>query len=108
MIPKNIAYKKQQNARDILIKTATLLFTPSMPLMRRQFFIQLLFAWLLLPASALNHFTADVQAMQSVHFKLRTPQLQTGNVIPSWVNEKNRKSPSGPNPIGNQRPPSKP
>ncbi|WVZ03781.1 hypothetical protein V8G54_024587 [Vigna mungo] len=133
-----------------------------MPLMRRQVFIQLLFAWLLLPASALNHVTADVQAMQSgiaflhssaytsetiffcmfgvrlfchshklmrndlamviasnsisrhfillysVHFKLRTPQPQTGHVIPSWVNEKSRKSPSGPNPIGNQRPPSKP
>ncbi|XP_027910771.1 CLAVATA3/ESR (CLE)-related protein 46 [Vigna unguiculata] len=79
-----------------------------MPLMRRQIFIHLLFAWLLLPASALNHATADVHAMHSAHFKLRTPPPQTAHAIPSWVNEKSRKSPSGPNPIGNQRPPSKP
>ncbi|KAG4974034.1 hypothetical protein AAZX31_11G137100 [Glycine max] len=81
--------------------------------MRRQIFVYLLFAWLLLAASALNHVTASVQAMQSVHFKLRTleanPKQQNGHVIPSWVEEKkNRKSPSGPNPIGNQHPPSKP
>ncbi|ESW04105.2 hypothetical protein PHAVU_011G065200 [Phaseolus vulgaris] len=83
-----------------------------MPLMRRQIFIHLLFAWLLLPASALNHVTPGVQATQSVYFKFRTPraipQSQTRHAIPSWVNEKNRKSPSGPNPVGNQRPPSKP
>ncbi|KAK7341703.1 hypothetical protein VNO80_24640 [Phaseolus coccineus] len=100
-----------------------------MPLMRRQIFIHLLFAWLLLPASALNHVTPGVQAMQSgiafapssayssetiffFYFKFRTPQAipesQTRHAIPSWVNEKNRKSPSGPNPVGNQRPPSKP
>ncbi|TKY67337.1 CLAVATA3/ESR (CLE)-related protein 46 [Spatholobus suberectus] len=79
-----------------------------MPQMRRQTFVHLLFAWLLLTASALNHVTASVQAMQSVHFKA-SPKPQTGHVIPSWVKEqKNRKSPSGPNPIGNHRPPSKP
>ncbi|RDY12580.1 CLAVATA3/ESR (CLE)-related protein 46, partial [Mucuna pruriens] len=104
------AYK---NARDIPIKSSTLLFTRSMTQMRRQIFVHLLFAWLLLAASALNHVTASVQAMQSVHFKLRTlhasPKTQTGHPIPSWIKEKkNRKSPSGPNPIGNQHPPSKP
>ncbi|CAJ1933095.1 unnamed protein product [Sphenostylis stenocarpa] len=59
-----------------------------MPQMRRQIFVLFLFAWLLLPASALNHVAAGVQAMQSVHFKLRTlqaiPKPQTGNAIPSW------------------------
>ncbi|XP_027345715.1 CLAVATA3/ESR (CLE)-related protein 46 [Abrus precatorius] len=81
--------------------------------MRRQIFVHLLFAWLLIAASALNHVAANVQNMQSVHFKLRTiqasPKPHTGHVIPSWAKEeKNRKSPSGPNPIGNHRPPSKP
>ncbi|KAL2328739.1 hypothetical protein Fmac_022166 [Flemingia macrophylla] len=81
--------------------------------MRRQFFVHLLLAWLLLAASALNSVTTSVQAVQSVHFKLRTlqasPKPQAGRDRPSWVNEeKKRKSPSGPNPIGNQRPPSKP
>ncbi|KAK7262440.1 hypothetical protein RJT34_30013 [Clitoria ternatea] len=81
--------------------------------MRRQIFVHLLFAWLMLAASALNHVPANAQAMHSVHFKLRTlqgsPKPLTGHVIPSWVKDmKNRKSPSGPNPIGNHRPPSKP
>ncbi|KAJ1381800.1 hypothetical protein SESBI_44808 [Sesbania bispinosa] len=83
--------------------------------MRRQTSVHLLFAWLLLAASALNHITANDQAIQSVHFKLRTTLLQAssepraGHAMPSWVKEKkSRKSPSGPNPIGNHRPPSKP
>ncbi|XP_004505876.1 CLAVATA3/ESR (CLE)-related protein 46 [Cicer arietinum] len=81
--------------------------------MRRQIFVPLLFAWLLLAASALNHVTVDIQAIQSVDFKLRTlqatPKPHAEHVIPSWVKEKkSRKSPSGPNPIGNQRPPTKP
>jgi len=33
--------------------------------MRRQILVHLLFAWLLLAASALNHVTASVQATQS-------------------------------------------
>ncbi|XP_020214671.1 CLAVATA3/ESR (CLE)-related protein 46 isoform X2 [Cajanus cajan] len=84
-----------------------------MPQMRRQIFVHLLFAWLLLAASALNHVTTSVQHMQSVHFKLRTlqasPKPQTEHGMFPWVKEeKKRKSPSAPNPIGNQRPPSKP
>ncbi|KAK7312479.1 hypothetical protein VNO77_36371 [Canavalia gladiata] len=84
-----------------------------MPQMKRQIFVHFLFALLLLAAFALNHVTANVQATQSVHFKLRTlqadPKPHTGHVIPSRdKEEKNRKSPSGPNPIGNHRPPSKP
>ncbi|KAL2983914.1 hypothetical protein AAZX31_12G061600 [Glycine max] len=80
--------------------------------MRRQILVHLLFAWLLLAASALNHVTASVQATQSVHFKLgaldASPKQRSGHVIPYWVEEKKRKSPSGPNPTENQHPPSKP
>ncbi|KAK2436064.1 hypothetical protein QL285_021078 [Trifolium repens] len=64
-------------------------------------------------ASALGHNTANVQAILPVNFKLRTlqatPKSHAEDVIPSWVTEKKtRKSPSGPNPIGNHRPPTKP
>ncbi|XP_057449160.1 CLAVATA3/ESR (CLE)-related protein 46 [Lotus japonicus] len=96
------------------IKRRTLPFTMSKPKMRRQIFVHVLFAWLLLAASAFNHVTANVQAIQSgVHFNPRTlqasPKLRGGHAIPSWVKEKkSRKSPSGPNPIGNHRPPSQP
>ncbi|PNY07151.1 hypothetical protein L195_g008948 [Trifolium pratense] len=81
--------------------------------MRRQIFVHLFIAWLLLAVSALNHVTANVQAIQPVDFKLRklqaTPKPHGEDVIPSWVTEKKtRKSPSGPNPIGNHRPPTKP
>ncbi|KAH1220370.1 CLAVATA3/ESR (CLE)-related protein 46 [Glycine max] len=103
--------------------------------MRRQILVHLLFAWLLLAASALNHVTPSVQATQSaqagsamfiatncmpphsiflhsVHFKLgsldASPKQRSGHVIPYWVEEKKRKSPSGPNPTENQHPPSKP
>ncbi|KAK7404588.1 hypothetical protein VNO78_05541 [Psophocarpus tetragonolobus] len=84
-----------------------------MPQTRRQILVHLLFAWLLFAASALTANSAMVLLLHSAHFKLRTlqasPKPQTGHAIPSWVEEKkNRKSPSGPNPIGNQHPPSKP
>lgn len=47
------------------IKRRTLPFTMSKPKMRRQIFVHVLFAWLLLAASAFNHVTANVQAVQS-------------------------------------------
>ncbi|CAL0304133.1 unnamed protein product [Lupinus luteus] len=89
-----------------------------MPKMRGKNMGYVLFACLFLAASALNHVTANVQATQLDHFKLRTlqsiPKPQGGHandVIPSWtwIEEKmTHKKPSGPNPIGNRFPPSKP
>ncbi|KAI4334510.1 hypothetical protein L6164_019193 [Bauhinia variegata] len=63
-------------------------------------------------ASSFNHFTANVQAIQSDQFKLRPVQSSSQrihkHVTPEWVEErKTRKNPSGPNPVGNHRPPSK-
>ncbi|XP_028775795.1 CLAVATA3/ESR (CLE)-related protein 46-like [Neltuma alba] len=80
--------------------------------MRGQIFLRLLLLCLLLAASPFNHFTANVQAIPAVHVKLRTLRPSTmphsGHVIPSWDEDKRtRKSPSGPNPIGNHQPPSK-
>ncbi|GAU49152.1 hypothetical protein TSUD_87350 [Trifolium subterraneum] len=83
--------------------------------MRRQIFVHLLFAWLLLllAASALDHVTANVQAIQPVDFKLRTlqatPKPHAEDVMPSRVTEKKtRKIPSGPSPIGHHHRPTKP
>ncbi|XP_019448639.1 PREDICTED: CLAVATA3/ESR (CLE)-related protein 46 [Lupinus angustifolius] len=82
-----------------------------MPKMRGQIMGYVLFACLLLAASALNHVTANVQATQSDYFKLRTlqsipkPPAGHGNDIEEKVTHK---KPSGPNPIGNRFPPSKP
>ncbi|KAI9081962.1 hypothetical protein K1719_036224 [Acacia pycnantha] len=82
-----------------------------MPKMTTQVFIRLLLCFLL-AASPLNHFTANVQAIPSVHVKLRTIRASSmphsGHVIISWDEDKRtHKSPSGPNPVGNHRPPSK-
>ncbi|XP_062172089.1 CLAVATA3/ESR (CLE)-related protein 46 [Alnus glutinosa] len=72
----------------------------------------LLACLLLLPASQHPYFTANVQALESAHFRLRRgqPSLRSHNrnALPSWVEGKKiHKSPSGPNPVGNHRPPSK-
>ncbi|KAJ7980878.1 CLAVATA3/ESR (CLE)-related protein 46-like [Quillaja saponaria] len=74
--------------------------------------IHLLLLCLLLVASPRNQFSTNVQAIQSVHFKLRPAQYTTkprsGYVMPALVHEKKiHKNPSGPNPIGNHRPPSR-
>ncbi|KAK7257801.1 hypothetical protein RIF29_32036 [Crotalaria pallida] len=71
-----------------------------------------------LESSALTRVTAKVQATQSVYFRLRNlqtvPKPHAGHVndaTPShtWIEEKRApKKPSGPNPIGNHFPPSKP
>ncbi|KAE9616620.1 hypothetical protein Lal_00034809 [Lupinus albus] len=82
-----------------------------MPKIRGQIMVLVLFACLLLAASTLNNVNANVQSTQSDHFKLRTLQsipkspAEHGNDIEEKVTHK---KPSGPNPIGNRFPPSKP
>ncbi|XP_054812181.1 CLAVATA3/ESR (CLE)-related protein 46 [Prosopis cineraria] len=80
--------------------------------MRRQIFFRLLLLSLLLAASPINHLTASVQAIPPAHVKLRTlrpsSMPHSGHDMPSWDEDKRtQKSPSGPNPVGNHRPPSK-
>ncbi|GAB4824377.1 hypothetical protein Ancab_007265 [Ancistrocladus abbreviatus] len=82
-----------------------------MEMARRQT-ILLLLAWLLLAASQ-NHYTIiKVQATESVNFKLQPESsLRSASEYdhPTRVEQKIlRKAPSGPNPIGNQHPPSRP
>ncbi|KAJ9188978.1 hypothetical protein P3X46_000322 [Hevea brasiliensis] len=84
-----------------------------MPRMSRQILFRLLIAWVLLVA-ALHHFPNHnkVQAIESAHFKLKpakpSSRLHKANIWPSWVGEKKvHKTPSGPNPVGNQNPPTK-
>ncbi|KAI4322154.1 hypothetical protein L6164_021874 [Bauhinia variegata] len=79
-----------------------------MPEMRRQIFLHLLFAiCLLLAASPLSHFTANVCAIQSGQLKFRPVRPSSKripkHVTPEWVEEmKSHKNPSGPNPtVGN-------
>lgn len=81
------------------------------PQMRRaQTLIHLLLLWLLLTAFKCH---TKVQATRSVDFKLRTAKpgsRQTdGQIFTAWVEgRKNHKRPSGPNPVGNDRPPTRP
>ncbi|XP_022755752.1 CLAVATA3/ESR (CLE)-related protein 46 [Durio zibethinus] len=80
--------------------------------MRGQVLVYLLLALLLLAASQLKGSQINVQAIESVHFKLRPrspmPSSHTRNALPTWVEMKKiHKSPSGPNPVGNHRPPSR-
>ncbi|CAL5386873.1 CLAVATA3/ESR (CLE)-related protein 46 [Camellia sinensis] len=83
------------------------------PQMRRaQTLIHLLLLWLLLTAFAFQCHT-KVQATRSVDFKLRPAKpgsRQTnGQIFTAWVEgKKNHKRPSGPNPVGNDRPPTRP
>ncbi|XP_021804125.1 CLAVATA3/ESR (CLE)-related protein 46 [Prunus avium] len=81
--------------------------------MRRQTPIHLLLVWLLLAASQ-YHYTINVQAIETVQFKHNSAQPGSGlgsgtrYVLPTWVSgRKIHKTPSGPNPVGNHRPPSK-
>ncbi|KAJ7947672.1 CLAVATA3/ESR (CLE)-related protein 46-like, partial [Quillaja saponaria] len=80
--------------------------------MIRQILIHLLSVCLLLAASPFNQLSTNVQSIQSVHFKLGPVQPSSrppsGYVKPAWVVEKKfRKTPSGPNPVGNHQPPSR-
>ncbi|XP_015874071.1 CLAVATA3/ESR (CLE)-related protein 46 [Ziziphus jujuba] len=79
--------------------------------MGRQTLIYLLLAWLLLAAYPRHYSTVSVQAIESAHFKLKPaqPNSRSGRfVFPAWVDGKKiHKAPSGPNPVGNHRPPSK-
>ncbi|XP_059428954.1 CLAVATA3/ESR (CLE)-related protein 46-like [Corylus avellana] len=81
--------------------------------MRRHTIIHLLLlACLLLAASQQPYFSVNVQALEPAHFRLRSGHTSlrshNRNALPSWVEEKKiHKSPSGPNPVGNHRPPSR-
>ncbi|KAA8543907.1 hypothetical protein F0562_021916 [Nyssa sinensis] len=85
-----------------------------MPKMRTQTLIHLLLVWLLL--TVLQHhypITIKVQATDSVNFKLRPAQPSsrstTTYILSTYAEEKKiHKAPSGPNPVGNHRPPSRP
>ncbi|CAK9137859.1 unnamed protein product [Ilex paraguariensis] len=82
--------------------------------MRTKTLVHFLILWLLL-ATSQHHYTiaSKNQAMESVDFKIKRAQYSsrstTGRILTPWVKEqKNRKKPSGPNPVGNYRPPTKP
>ncbi|KAM7496567.1 hypothetical protein LguiA_020981 [Lonicera macranthoides] len=74
--------------------------------------LQLLLLGFLLLVTFQQHY-AEVQAKQSVDFKLRpakrTSRKANGFNLTTWVKDKKiYKKPSGPNPTGNHRPPSRP
>ncbi|XP_059660724.1 CLAVATA3/ESR (CLE)-related protein 46 [Cornus florida] len=83
--------------------------------MRRgsQRLIHLLLVWFLLAALQNRcSITFEVQATESVDFKLRPAQLSSRStsayILTTWVEEgKNHKASSVPNPVGNHRPPSR-
>ncbi|PSR95124.1 CLE46p like [Actinidia chinensis var. chinensis] len=82
---------------------------------RAQTLISFLVLWLLLLTAFQHHsFTIPkVQATQSVDLKLRpakpSSRLTTRHIVTTWVEGKKiHKKPSGPNPVGNHRPPSRP
>ncbi|GLU02383.1 hypothetical protein SLE2022_196350 [Rubroshorea leprosula] len=84
-----------------------------LPKMKGQVLLFLLLAWLLLAVSQPQDFQKiNVQATDSVHSNLRPRRLisraESRNELPTWAAMKrNRKSASGPNPVGNQHPPSR-
>nr|XP_011461237.1 PREDICTED: CLAVATA3/ESR (CLE)-related protein 46-like [Fragaria vesca subsp. vesca] len=83
--------------------------------MRTQSHIHLLLIWLLLATSQYHYYTTNAQALESVQFKLKPalrssrPGSGTRYAIHTQVSGRKRihKTPSGPNPAGNHRPPSK-
>ncbi|XP_021716178.1 CLAVATA3/ESR (CLE)-related protein 46-like [Chenopodium quinoa] len=80
---------------------------------RRHILILLLLAWFLFAAFQSNRPFIKDQATKSVNFKLRSLQSSslwpTKHHIPAWDDlKKIHKSPSGPNPVGNHRPPTRP
>ncbi|KMT05280.1 hypothetical protein BVRB_7g174180 [Beta vulgaris subsp. vulgaris] len=80
---------------------------------RRHTLILLLLAWFIFVAFQCNSAFSKVQATRSVNFKLRSSQSSskwpTKHHVPSWDGtRKIHKTPSGPNPVGNQRPPTRP
>ncbi|XP_050369549.1 CLAVATA3/ESR (CLE)-related protein 46 [Argentina anserina] len=83
--------------------------------MGRQSHILLLFLCLLLATSQYHYCTINAQDLESVQFKLNPalrssrPGSGTRYALPTKVRGRKwiHKSPSGPNPVGNHRPPSK-
>ncbi|KAG6620974.1 hypothetical protein I3842_Q047300 [Carya illinoinensis] len=78
--------------------------------MRRLTPIHLILAWLLLAASQYPCFTMSVQPVESVDLRLRQGQPSSTShnrdASPSRLKGKKiHKTPSGPNPAGNHRPP---
>ncbi|XP_044505611.1 CLAVATA3/ESR (CLE)-related protein 46-like [Mangifera indica] len=83
--------------------------------MGKQIVTNILLACLLLAASHHQFYSTKflVQAIPSVEFSVRTPQPSSmahkGTVFPTWAErKKHRRAPSGPNPVGNQHPPTRP
>ncbi|XP_030504262.2 CLAVATA3/ESR (CLE)-related protein 46 [Cannabis sativa] len=74
--------------------------------------IQLSLAFILFVAIQYYHSTITVQDIESVHFRFKPAQpnsrSDTRFVLPARVNgEKTHMRRSGPNPVGNHRPPSR-
>ncbi|XP_044482423.1 CLAVATA3/ESR (CLE)-related protein 46-like [Mangifera indica] len=79
-----------------------------------QAFTFILLACLLVAASQHQYFSTKfmVQSIGSVELNVITAKpstrAHTGKVFPTWVEwKKLRRAPSGPNPVGNQHPPSR-
>ncbi|KAG2670190.1 hypothetical protein I3843_14G070900 [Carya illinoinensis] len=97
------------------IKLPLVACTKTIIKMSRLTLIHVFLAWLLLAAaSQYSYFSISVQAVESVHFRLRKGQQppgsrsHNGDALPNWVEEKKiHKTPSGPNPMGNHSPPSR-
>ncbi|PON58953.1 hypothetical protein PanWU01x14_162680 [Parasponia andersonii] len=80
--------------------------------MGRKTLIHLLLACLLLAATQCHYSTITVEAIEPVHFRFKPAKPNsrsgTGYVLPATVDGKKiHKKPSGPNPAGNHRPPSR-
>ncbi|PWA67954.1 hypothetical protein CTI12_AA311280 [Artemisia annua] len=80
--------------------------------MKTQHFLShILLLWLLLLPSFHNALPSKVYETKSVHFKIRTAQHNSkpGSIYSSTPREEKKvyKQPSGPNPSGNNRPPTR-
>ncbi|CAO2840629.1 unnamed protein product [Amaranthus hypochondriacus] len=87
--------------------------TTQLQMASRHTLILLLLAWFLFTAFQCNGRFIKIQATKSVNFKVR--KLQSSSKwpserhIPTWDDMKKvHKAPSGPNPVGNHRPPTRP
>lgn len=81
---------------------------------RHTLILLILLTWILFVAFQCNSPLINVQATKSVNFKLRSSQSSSTtwsskHHAPTWDDmKKSHKTPSGPNPVGNQRPPTRP
>ncbi|XP_050205903.1 CLAVATA3/ESR (CLE)-related protein 46 isoform X2 [Mercurialis annua] len=110
MIIKQVLHKNASHVKFLI----RLIINRLMQKMSRKTLTRLLLVWLLLVAS-LQYFSfhIKVQATESAHFKLEAAQPSSrsrkANIWPSRVGgRKIQKAPSGPNPVGNRNPPTKP